>query len=68
MPTRLLPMDEPPDRWNARRCADDALVRNALPQLDALTAFDAYPELNRQLLGDEDSWAGPQIARRMGLA
>lgn len=66
--TRLLPMDEPPQRWRARQRAAEGLVRNASPQRDALTAFEAYPELNRQLLGDQDSWAGPPIARRMGLA
>jgi len=68
VPTRLLPMDEPVERWQARKQAADLLVQHGLPQSDALAAFDAYPELNHQLLYDEDSWAGGPIARRMGLA
>ncbi|MCQ4084246.1 tryptophan 7-halogenase [Streptomyces sp. RB6PN25] len=67
VPTRLLPMDEPVERWKARRQAADVLVRHSLPTREALEAFGAHAELNRQLLGDEDSWAGPEIARRMGL-
>ncbi|MCW7945882.1 hypothetical protein AAW14_28745 [Streptomyces hygroscopicus] len=67
VPTRMLPMDEPLSAWESRRRAADALVRAALPTKEALEAFDAHPELNRQLLEDDDSWAGAEIARRMGM-
>ncbi|MEV7603585.1 tryptophan halogenase family protein [Kitasatospora sp. NPDC089797] len=67
VPTRLLELGEPLEQWQARSRAADSLVARALPTRQALEAFDAFPELNRQLLEDEDSWAGPQIARRMGL-
>ncbi|MDJ0346000.1 tryptophan 7-halogenase [Streptomyces sp. H10-C2] len=67
VPTRLLPMNEPVEKWHARKRAADVLVGRSMPTRQALEAFDAFPELNRQLLEDEDSWAGPAIARRVGL-
>jgi tryptophan halogenase len=67
VPTKLLPMDEPVERWQERRHAADALVRVGLPQSEALAYFDSVPELNRQLLEDDDSWASRQIAAQMGL-
>ncbi|MEU7166106.1 tryptophan halogenase family protein [Streptomyces morookaense] len=67
VPTRMLPMDEPPAAWQARRRAADALVRAALPTGEALAVYDAHPELHRQLLQDEDSWAGTRIAERLGM-
>ncbi|MFK8849711.1 tryptophan halogenase family protein [Streptomyces sp. Ac-502] len=67
VPARILPMDEPLSAWRTRKRAADALVRAALPTREALEAFDACPELNRQLLEDDDSWAGREIARRMGM-
>jgi tryptophan halogenase len=67
VPTRRLPMAEPLERWWARKHAADVLVGSAMSQREALAAFDAHPELNHQLLSDEDSWAGSAIARRVGL-
>ncbi|QMU78164.1 tryptophan 7-halogenase [Streptacidiphilus sp. PB12-B1b] len=67
VPTRLLDLGEPLEQWQARSRAASSLVSRALPTRAALEAFDAFPELNQQLLTDADSWAGPDIARRMGL-
>lgn len=63
VPTRLLPPAEPPERWQARSRAADALVRRALPQREALAAFITRPELLQELFDDRDSWAA-----RPGLA
>ncbi|ONI77922.1 hypothetical protein ALI144C_31475 [Actinosynnema sp. ALI-1.44] len=67
VPTRRMPLAEPIERWHARKHAADALVAAALPHREALDAFDAHPELNKQLLEDTDSWAGRSIAKRVGL-
>ena len=64
---RLLTMDEPVARWQARHDAAAALAERALPVRDALAAFAADPELNRQLLTDDDSWAGRRVAAMMGM-
>jgi tryptophan halogenase len=56
-PTRLLPRTEPIERWHERKAAADVLVRNALPQKDALAAFDTTPRLHHELFEDADSWA-----------
>lgn len=67
VPTRLLPLAEPIEDWRRRKQAADLLVAHALPTRQALEAFDRNPELNRQLLHDEDSWAGRTIAARIGF-
>ncbi|GAA1255806.1 hypothetical protein GCM10009665_52850 [Kitasatospora nipponensis] len=67
VPTKLLELDEPLEDWRARDRASKSLVSRALSTREALEAFDAHPELNRQLLNDADSWASPAIAARMGL-
>jgi tryptophan 7-halogenase len=68
VPTRrLLPTGEPPRNWQSRRAAAAALVRRALPVREALAAFATYPELNEQLLEDDDSWAGRRAAVAFGM-
>jgi len=57
VPTRLLPPAEPLEQWHARKAAADVLVRHALPQSEALAAFDTVPRLHRELLENHDSWA-----------
>ncbi|MFH8349800.1 hypothetical protein [Streptomyces sp. NPDC018045] len=54
VPARMLPMDEPLSAWRARKRAADALVRPALPAREALEAFGACPEHNRQLPADDE--------------
>ena len=56
-PTRLLPRTEPIERWHERKAAADVLVRHALPQKEALAAFETTPRLHHELLDDTDSWA-----------
>jgi len=68
VPTRrLLPSGESPERWLFRREAAEALARRALPTRDALAAFTENPELNQQLLEDDDSWAGRRVATMLGM-
>ncbi|MBX6723993.1 MAG: tryptophan 7-halogenase, partial [Dactylosporangium sp.] len=57
VPTRLLPLSEPLARWKLRKAGADLLVARAMPQRDALAAFDALPSLHEELLDDSDSWA-----------
>ena len=64
---RRLPMDEPVERWQARYDAAQALADKALPVRRALAAYAEFPELNRQLLEDDDSWAGRRVAAMMGM-
>ena len=64
---RRVPAGEPLDGWHARHRAARALATSALPVRDALAAFTADPELNRQLLEDDDSWAGRRVATQMGM-
>jgi tryptophan 7-halogenase len=68
VPTRrLLASQEPARHWRARRAAAGALARRALPVREALAAFTSHPELNRQLLEDDDSWAGRRVAAMLGM-
>lgn len=64
-PTRLLPMVETVDRWHARQTAAEALVERALPQREALIAFDKEPALLAEMFSDRDSWAHPQRPIRL---
>jgi tryptophan halogenase len=57
VPTQLMPTAEPARQWRARKRAAEALLRQALPQREALSAFAAHPDLLRQLHEDPDSWA-----------
>ena len=61
VPTRLAAPAEPVEQWQRRKAGADALVRRALPQAEALAAFDADPRLLAELLGDADSWARPGL-------
>jgi tryptophan halogenase len=62
VPARLVAPAEPLEHWRRRKAGADALVRRALPQADALAAFENVPRLQQELLGDADSWARPGVA------
>jgi tryptophan halogenase len=62
VPTKLLPLAEPPAHWQARKAAADVLVRHALPQHLALQAYDNEPRLHEELLRRPDSWARASAA------
>lgn len=64
-PTRILPMTEPVADWQGRKTAAAALVQRALPQAEALDAYDRYPRLLAETLQDPDSWAGPSQPIRL---
>lgn len=56
VPTRLLRSAEPIERWRTRKAAADVLVRQALPQAEALAMFDAEPRLHDEVVKDRDGW------------
>ncbi len=64
-PARWLPMRERADRWHARKAAAEALVRQALPQAEALDACEKSPELLDDMLRDPESWAAPNKPIRL---
>ncbi len=49
-PCELLSSEEPPEAWQARKAAADALVDHGLTQRQALEAFRAHPELTQELV------------------
>ena len=57
VPAQLMPTAEPTKQWRARKRAAEALLRHALPQREALSAFATCPDMLRQLYEDPDSWA-----------
>ena len=59
VPTRLLPAQEPIERWRTRKAAADAVVARALPQHEALAAVESEAWINAELFTGRDSWAGP---------
>jgi tryptophan halogenase len=67
VPARMVPQTESADQWRARKAGAEALVRNALPQAEALAAFTADPRLHDELLRDDDSWASARLMPRLGF-
>jgi tryptophan halogenase len=55
-PCELLPSEEPPEAWHARKAAADALVERGLTQRQALEAFHTHPELIKELIYGQSSW------------
>jgi tryptophan halogenase len=64
VPCRLLSRGEPDAQWHSRKVAAGALVKRALPQSEALTAYRSESRLLDELLHDYDSWAAPQARRQ----
>lgn len=60
VPANLLESDEPPERWQARHRAAQALVGLALPQHEALAEVARHPELLTEQLTAPGGLLGPR--------
>lgn len=65
VPARILPSEERPADWQARKDAADLLVHEALPAADALRAYDEDESLHDELLQDTSSWVVASGTRRL---